>query len=55
MPKENITEVYNSTSTSIWLFMDISPSRKSAGHFTLPYQKHFHYLYENTARKRDYF
>jgi len=34
--------------------MDISPPRKSTDHFTLPYQ-HFHYLYENTARKRDYF
>jgi len=34
--------------------MDISPPRKSTEHFTFPYQ-HFHYLYENTARKRDYF
>jgi len=34
--------------------MNISPSRKSTDHFTLPYQEHSHYFYENTARKRDY-
>jgi hypothetical protein len=55
MPKENITEAYKSISTSVWLFMDISPPRKSTDHFTLPYQQHFHCLYEKTARKRDYF
>jgi len=38
MPKENVTEAYNSTSTSVWLFMDISPPRKLTDHFTLPYQ-----------------
>jgi len=55
MPNENITEAYDSTSTSIWLFMDISPSRKSTDHFTLPCQQHLHHIYENTAKKRDYF
>jgi hypothetical protein len=54
MSKKNVTEAYNSTSTSVWLFMDISPPRKSTDYFTLSYQ-HFHYLYENNARKRDYF
>jgi hypothetical protein len=54
MPKENITEAYNFTSTSAWLFMDILPPRKSTDYFALPYQEHFHYLYENTARERDY-
>jgi hypothetical protein len=55
MPKENITEAYNSTSTLVWFSMDISPPQKSTDYFALPYQEHFHYLYENTARERDYF